>query len=33
MRVLLLAGAVRQTVAQSHQTLSETLVDGVTPSG
>lgn len=32
MRVLLFAGAVRQTVSESHQTLSEALVDGVTPS-
>lgn len=31
--VFVLAGAVRQAVAQSHQTLSETLIDGVTPSG
>lgn len=32
-RVLVLVSAVRQAVAQSHETLSETLVDGVTPSG
>lgn len=32
MCVLILAGAVCQTVSQSHQTLSKPLVDGVTPS-
>lgn len=32
MCVLILVGAVCQTVSQSHQTLSKTLVDGVTPS-
>lgn len=33
MHVLVLAGVVRQTVAQRHETLGETFVDGVTPSG